>query len=155
MATTYKAIASIRELADLLKKECPTLPVVTESFDADENPVITLSADATPVAGEKVVVIRCKAIGATGAKDIFGNTAIQYSGHVIQICTEANPAGGAGADVLGPAELLPVIIESGRKGSFVEWYQSASATVPATAQMTTANLRATWRDLYWNILKAI
>jgi len=155
MATTYKAVASLRELVDILKKSIPTLPVVTESFDSNEDPVVTLSADATPAAGEKVVVIRMKAIGAVGAKDVLGNTAIQYSNHVIQICTESNPAGGAGADIVGPAELLHVIIEAGRKGSFVEWYTTTNGTVPAVAQFTSGNLRATWRDLYWNILKAI
>jgi len=154
MPTTYKAIASLRELVDLLKKSCTTLPVITESFDSNEDPVVTLSADATPAAGEKVVVLRMKAIGAIGARDIFGNVAQQFSHHVIQICTEANPAAGAGADILTPAEILPIVVECGRKGSFVEWYTTAATVIPSTAAMVAGNLRSTWRDLYWNVSKA-
>lgn len=157
MATTAKALASHRELIDTLKLQvAATLPVVTDSYDADGNPVTTLSADATPATGEKVVVIRTKAIGATGAKNIIGQDAEQFSHHVIQICTEKNyeATNDNVLDILGPAELLPVLVECGRRGSFVEWYRSDNGTVPATAQMTAANLGARWRDLYWNVLKA-
>lgn len=157
MATTYKALATMRELVDVLTKQvAATLPVVVQSNDSNGDPVVTFSADATPAAGEKIVVIRMKAIGATGAVDSLGNTSPQYSHHVLQVCTEANFAGTTDnvADILTPAELLFVLVECGRRGSFVEWYQSANATAPDTTQMTAANLKAQWRDLYWNVLKA-
>ena len=153
--STHKAIASHRELIDHIKKfVAATLPVAVDSVDDSGNPVTTQSADATPAAGEKVIVIRTAPISWPEAKDVLGNTAIRYSNHVIQICTESNISAGAGADILGPAELLPVIVECGRRGHFVEWYRSAVATVPSTAEMTAGNLGATWRDLYWNIMKA-
>lgn len=158
MATTYASQAQMRELADLLAKEvAATLPVQTQSFDTDGNPVLTLSADATPAAGEKVMVLRIKPIDWSNAKDSLGLPALSFGPHVIQICTEANFAGTTDniADILTPVELLPVIVECGRKGSFVEWYQSANATVPSTAQMTAGNLKATWRDLYYGMSKAI
>lgn len=155
MATTAKALASHRELVDILKLQvAATLPVVTDSFDSDGNPVTTLSADATPAAGEKVVVLRTKAIGAFGAFNSIGQVAEQFSHHVIQICTETNNQAGAVDDILTPVQLLPVLVEIGRKGSQVEWYQTANATIPSTAAMVAANLKATWRDLYWNVLKA-
>lgn len=157
MATTAKALASHRELVDILKLQvAATLPVATDSYDSDGNPVTTFSADATPAAGEKVVVIRTKAIGAYGATNSIGQTAEQFSHHVVQLCTELNFAGTTDnvADILTPVELLPVLVELGRKGSFVEWYQTANATIPSTAAMTSGNLKATWRDLYWNVMKA-
>ncbi len=154
--TSYKAYAIERELGDKLKKfVAATLPIATESADSDGNPVLTLSADSSPAAGEKVIVIRVMPIQRPTAKDSLGNPGITPSGHVIQLCTEANPAGGAGADILGPAELLPTLIEIGRVGCFVEWYVSAAGDVPDTTQMTSGNLKDTWRDLYWNILKAV
>lgn len=155
MATTYKSQAILRELVDLLKKEVPTLPFVTEGFDSDGNPIATLSEDATPATGEKVIVLRVTAFSYPTAKDILGLPALAFGPHTIQMCTESNPTLGAGADILDPAELLPVIVEIGRRGSMVEWYRSANGTVPAVAQMTAANLSATWRNLYWNVQSAI
>ena len=154
---TAKALASHRELVDHLKYfVAATLPVVVDSYDSDGSPITTFSADATPAAGEKVVVLRTKAIDWATAKDSLGNTAIQYAPHVFQICTEANFAGTTDnvADILVNGELLFFFVEAGRRGSFVEWYQSANATVPAVAQMTAANLKGQWRDLYFNIQKA-
>jgi len=157
MPTTAKALASHRELVDILKLQvAATLPVATDSYDTNGNPVTTFSADATPVAGEKVVVIRTASIGAIGALNSIGQTAEQFSHHVVAICTESNFAGATDnvADILTPVELLPVIVELGRKGSYVEWYQTANATVPSAAAMIAANLKSTWRDLYWNVQKA-
>lgn len=154
---TAKALAAHREMVDTLKYQvASSLPVVVDSYDSDGNPVTTFSADATPATGEKVVVIRTKAIDWPTAKDSLGNAAIQYAPHVIQICTEKNFEGITDNvnDILGPAELLPVIVEAARRGSFVEWYRSDNGTVPAVAQMVAAKLGASWRDLYFNILKA-
>lgn len=159
--TSYKANAMSRELADLLRKQCQaTLPVVVESFDADANPVITLSADATPVAGEKVIVIRTKPIEWPTAKDILGNTALRFSGHTIQICTENNATGGAGADILDANELLPVLFEVSRKGTFVQWFKTTNGTVPSVTAINSQESggtgpQRTVRDLYWNLLKAV
>lgn len=157
MSNTYASQAKSRQLADLLRIElAATLPVCTESFDTDGNPVITLSADATPAFGEKVIVIRTKPIDWPTAKDSLGNAAVSFGPHVYQICTEANFAGTTDnvADILTMGEKLMVIVEVGRCGSFVEYYESANGTVPSTAQMTAGNLKGTWRDLYFNILKS-
>jgi len=155
MSNTYASQAKSRELADVLRIELQaTLPVLTQTFDTDGNPVIVLSADATPAAGEKVILIRTKPIDWPLAKDSLGNPATSFGPHVYQICIEANPAGGAGADILTMGEKLQAIVEVGRRGSFVEYYESANGTVPATTEITAANLKGTWRDLYFNILKA-
>lgn len=149
MANTYKSVTILRELGDTLKKMCAaTLPVATDSFDSNGNPVLTLSADATPAAGERVVVIRVQPTEAAYAKDILGNAAIRFSPHQLEICTEL---GGSATDhaALTPVQLLPILIEAGRRGCRdVKWYQSANGDVPATSEMTDANLKQTWRDLY-------
>lgn len=164
MATTsYQAQAISRELTDVLRKYVvKTLPVVTESADADGNPVVTYSADATPAFGEKVVVIRVRPIQRPTAKDSLGLTGITPNGHSIQICTEKNYEGATDTvlDILSPLQLLPVLVECGRRGSYVEWFQTANGTVPSSSAMDTQIAAgtgpvATWRDLYWNILKAI
>lgn len=158
MSTTYTSIPMLRELKDRLVKYCAaTLPVATESFDSSGNPVLTLSADASPVAGEKVVVIRIKPSVLGSPKDVLGNPAFAFGPHVIQLCTELNYAGTTDsvADILTAVELLPVLIEIGRKGNIVEWHQTANGTVPSTSAIDAGtNLKATWQDLYWNIQTA-
>lgn len=152
--TTVKAIATARELLDRFEKEvAATLPVQVETFDTDGNPVITLSADATPATGEKVIVLRVMPISWT-ATDIIGHTSQIYTPHKIQICTEANKADGPAEDILTPVELLPVLGEVCRRGMIVEWYQSANGDVPATTEIKAANLKKVWQDLYWNAMKA-
>lgn len=146
MSTTPIAIATARELKDRWAKEVyATLPYITESSDSSGNPVLTLSADATPATGEKVVVVRVKPISMASMLNVLGSTQEVFSPHVIQICTEANYAATTDnvADILTPAELGPVIIACGRKGMTVEWYVSANGTVPATTQMTSSNLKVT------------
>lgn len=156
MSTPLQTVAMSRELADKLKKlVAATLPVCVESNDSDQNPVITLSADATPAFGEKVVVIRMKQVPQPTAVDMFGRTDLTgpYGPVCVQICTELNFAGTTDnvADILTPVELLPVLMEIGKMARWTEWYQTANGTVPSTAAMVTANLKATHKDLYWNV----
>lgn len=154
MATTTKALALARELMDVWAKQViSTMPVQVETFDTDGNPVITMSADATPATTEKIVVVRVKPITWT-ATDIIGHTSQIFTPHVIQLCTEANPAGGHGADILTPVELLPVLAEIAKRGTIIEWYESAAGDIPATTEMTDANLKATYQELWWNGMKA-
>jgi len=150
MSTTAKALSIAADLVSNISMRLPTM-VVTRSFDANQDPVITVSADATPAAGEAVMVIRVTNELNGNAKDLFGNTAANYSPHKLQLCTEANFAGVTDnvADVLTVAQLAPVLGELYSRGVTVEWYQSANATLPAVAQMTAANLRSTFTRLTW------
>ncbi len=151
MAKTHKSQVMLTMLTDKLKKWlAASMPVVTESFDSDGNPVTTFSADATPAAGEKVAVLRICPTEADYAQDIFGNPALRFSPHRIQLCTETGAS--ATAEVaLTPADLVPIMIECGRTGTIFEHYKSANTVLPAVAQMTAANLKAKWQDLYFNI----
>lgn len=170
--TTYKAGTILNSLVDLLTLELATnMPVVTKYTDALGNPYVIFSAAASQAAGAKNVLIRVQPLSWTNAKDILGNTAIQYTGHVIQIETEANStgvgSGGTGgtgpaaleADVLAPADLLPVLIECGRTGCWVDWYTTPYGTAPTTVDGTTAaltggTLQASWKNLFWTIQTA-
>ena len=155
--TSAVALATARELSDRWAKQVnATLPVIVTTYDTDSNPVLTLSADASPAAGEKVVVVRVKPMAWPLAEDVFGNAQKKYSHHTIQICTEKNYEGATDnvSDILSPVELLPIICEAAKQGMIVEWYRTANGTVPSTTGMTAANLSATYQDLYWNMLSA-
>lgn len=155
MSTTAKALALSAELADELRKRVSaTLPFCVESSDSNSNPVITLSADATPAAGEKVIVIRTKALPYTLAKDVLGLAAGQYTPHIIEYCIEANPAGGAGADILTQADLAPVVLAIGARGTRVDAYVATAGTVPSTTVLDDATkLVVSYEaELYWGSL---
>lgn len=142
------AIDTIRELQDRWAKELiASFPVQVISADSSGNPVLTLSADATPATGEKVAVIRCKNVVGTGMTDVLGTTQTVFSPHLLQICTEANFAGATDnvADILTPLELLPLVAGCAKRGIVVEWYQSANGTVPSTTQISSTTLKATWQ----------
>jgi hypothetical protein len=139
------------------------------------NPVTTFaqSAALAATAGDKIVVIRVRPLSWINSKDVFGNLANVYCPTVIQICTELNQGNAGGtnatgaqiADILSPADLLPVIAEAARTGCIVEWFQSANAQAPTSAVIDTLETlaqggyggvgpSATYRDLYWNIQSA-
>ena len=139
------------QIADDLKHLLPSL-VCVESKDSNGDAVIVLSADSTPAAGEKVIVIRTKSMDQPLAKDSLGLPSMTFVPSVIQLCTELNYAGTTDnvADILGPVELLPVICTLANRATRIEWYQTANGTLPATAQMTSSNLKATIEaDLFW------
>lgn len=142
MATTSKALELSAELADELHRRSPLL-VITQSKDSNGDPVLTISADSTPVAGEKVLVVRTKPIDWSLFQNSIGQAMQVYTPHVMQLCTEANYAGTSDnvADILTPAELGLVLLMIGKRGSRVEWYVSANGTVPSTAEMTSSNLQ--------------
>ncbi len=155
--STYTSQAMARELADLLKKWlAATMPVCVETNDANGDPTIKFSADSGPTTGEKVVLIRIKQVPNSLAKDVLGNTAIQFGPHRIQLCTEANDETTGTDDILTAAELAPLLVEIGRKGCELEWYVTTAGTVPTVDALNTLETAGTvtgrWFPLYWNVL---
>jgi hypothetical protein len=160
MATTEKAMQIARDLKDLFSKEIiSTMPYVTDGFTSEGNPYISMSVDSTPTLNHKVVVVVVKPYSTGTAKDSLGNTANSYTPHVIQFCTEANYAGTTDntADILTPVELLPIICEIAKRGSYVEWHQTANGTVPSAAAIVAGTvLKATFKaHLYFGIQAAV
>jgi hypothetical protein len=172
MASTYKAQVILTELVDLLTQELKTpLPVITQGVDTSSNPYAIFSATSTLTTGNAVAVLQVVALPVTSLNtDILGNAANKYGPHVIRLITEANSAyatGGSGAtptelaltDILSPTSLLPILIELGRTGCAIEWYQTANGTaVPVTradiAALTGTTLTASWKPLFWNYQSA-
>lgn len=156
MATTQKAIAISRELADVLSKRLATLGTplyVTEGLDSSGNPTLVIN-DGTPVAGEENFFIRIKPVEWALAKDILGNTATIFTPHVIQIATEAPAAGAFPGEYIPCTALLAVLSECVRKGCKVEWYQSANTVVPVVGTLVAGNLKASYEELYWGMLQS-
>lgn len=147
-STSYKALELAAELAAVLKVRFSALTQVT-GFDSSGNPTIAIGPGT---AGSRNAFIRVQPISWGLAQDIFGNSAIQYGPHVIQLCTEADPTGGAGADPLSASDIAQLIIPCSKQGCQFQWYQSANGTAPVVGQITAANLKVTVEnDLYWNV----
>jgi hypothetical protein len=127
MATTKKALALADELASELKQRQTAL-AVAQSFDTDGNPLIQVGAGT---AGAKGGLVKIKPIDWPLAKDILGLQAEVYTPHVIQLGVEANPAGGAGADVNDRVTELLLLATLVTRGTRVEVYETASGTAPA------------------------
>jgi hypothetical protein len=156
MATSAKAVAIARELADKWTKQvATTLPVLVQTVDANGNPVITLSSDPTPATGEKVIVVRVSPMTWTSTT-VIGTTTSQPCPTIVELCTEANYASTNDniADILTPVELLPVLAECVKTGCMVKWYVITNGTVPSTSVMTSTYLVASYQDLYWSALKS-
>jgi hypothetical protein len=157
MATTQKAMDLALFLKDVISKQVyGTMPVVTEGFTSEGNPYLSFSADTTPATTEKVVVVVVKPYVTGTAKDVFGNTANAYVPHVIQFCTEANLTGSSGADTLTPTDLLPIICEIAKRGTFIEWHVTTRGTVPSAAAIVAGTaLSATYKPFVWGIQAAV
>lgn len=149
---TAKSVALARELIDVWSKQVSaSFSIIAETFEAvTGNPIITLANAATPLTTQKTAVLRIRPVTWT-ATDILGNAAQMFCPHLVDLCTELQ---GGAASYLTPAELLPILGELGKRGLMVNWYQTPQATVPAVAQMTAAQLTATYSDLYWSAEKA-
>ena len=155
MATDSFSNDTILLLADLFAKEViADFPYQVQTFDSNGYPVLTLSQSSTPTAGQRVAVIRVSPIARATALNVLGTAAQIFAPHLIELCTESNLSLGAGADILGVADLLPIIAEIVKRGTRVTWYQTANATVPSTTGMVTTNTYATYQDLYWTVMKA-
>jgi hypothetical protein len=157
MATTQKALDLSLQVCNKIRQQVERdLPVVVKSSDSLGNPVVTFSADSSPAAGEKVVVVQVRPFITGTATDVFGNTAQAYCPHIIALCTESNPSGGSGADVLSAADLLPFMMEIGRCGTIVEWHKTTNGVVPSAAAIVAGtSLVASWKPLYFGVQSAI
>lgn len=122
----------------------------TNGSASDGNPLLTFGAGSP---GGVNAVIKLLPQPWPTATDIIGNAANTYSPTLIQLVTEANPAGGAGADVLTPQIVLYLLAATTVLGTRVEWYQSANGVAPTTAAIIAADLKGTWNpDTVYGIL---
>lgn len=146
MATNYKSLALAGELVSELKIRFPG-KVVTQSFDSDGNPTITVN-DGSPAAGEQNFFVKLMPISWPLAKDVFGNAANIYVPDVIQLATEETAA-SATVTLITAANMLQMLGALITKGCQVQWYTSDNGTAPTAATLVAANLKGTFDpDMY-------
>lgn len=137
MATnfTQKALGLRDELIATLNVKLASL-AKTPSFGASGECDLLVGTGAI---GSDSVFARFSA-QSTNAKDVLGLAQQVWTPHVIQIVTEANPAGGAGADVGTWATRLAIIGAAVQTGCRVEMYASANGVAVSSAAITGAPL---------------
>ena len=154
MATTHKALALAVKLADELRLRAPRLAgalAITEGFDATSgNPTIVVGDGAIGDAGGFIMI---KPLDFPNSVNVIGQVAPVYGPHVVCLVTEANPAGGAGADINTPAQLLGLLLAPALKlGCRLEWYNAANGSAADAADITSAKLVAVYDDLQFPML---
>jgi hypothetical protein len=140
VSSNYKQLALAKDLAAALGLRKLGL-AITESLDANKNPVIQIGAGTNGSAGG---VIRIIPQDWPEAKDILGLDQNIFCPSIIEVALEANPAGGAGADINTWAVLLPVLAEVILRGTRVKLYESTAGSAPTTSDMTASKLKATF-----------
>ncbi len=151
MATTAKAQQLSKNLFDVLKLRLPAL-IATETVGTTGHPILIFQESSTMTSNQSNALIRIIPETASLATDILGNAAQVYTPHKIQLCTEKNYASTVDtvADNLSTQEVLSIVGELIMTGCTVEWYTTTYATVPAEAEITAANLVATFKTLiHW------
>lgn len=142
MATSFKAQAIAHKLADLYKARGYT---PTESFDTDNNPLISIGPGT---AGNKNAIVKVLPTSWPLANDILGNAALQYTPHTIQIVTEADSAGTGIATATAWQFLFDIMGQATLMGCHVDTYQSANGVAPSTAAITGAPKSSFDPDLF-------
>lgn len=141
--TPSKAIELAHQIADVLKVRQSL--TVTESFDTDGNPLISVG---TLTAGSAGATIKIQPVAWPLANDILGNAANIYSPSKIMLGTEARTGNGGW---MTHAQLLPLLGEALLHGALLEWYETSSGTAPTVANTVFAsgNLIASfYPDIY-------
>lgn len=140
MTVNAKATHLAREIADKLKQRQSL--TVSESMDSSGRPVIRVGAASAGNAGG---LIRVEPQAWPVAVDVLGLAATQYAPLEIRVGFEANPAGGAGADVNSLAVITPILGECLSRGTRVKVYRSANGDNPDEADLDDASLLVyTW-----------
>lgn len=98
-------------------------------------------------AGSKSAFLKFSNIDWPNALNALGLAAGAYGPERVQLVTEANPAAGAGADILDLQTLANITGDVFKQGCKVEWFQSAAGTAPAAAGITGNPAATYWPDL--------
>jgi len=141
-----KSIALMRTAKEAIKRRLSTYSFV-ESVDAtNTNPVMVISADATPAAGEQVAVVRISPVALLFTNGI-GGTQENMTPHYVDICLETSTI--AAVALLTQVNQSNIIAEFLKLGAIVRIYMTANNTVPTAAdvltQMVPANLISTFQ----------
>lgn len=136
MSASTKALELAANLAANLAQRLPSF-LITQSTNSDGEATILIGAAA---AGSEGARIRVQSAENPLGKDVLGLTANVYSPTIVKVGFEANPAGGAGADVNTLATMAPILGECFATGARVEVYASSNTDNPDDADLDDATL---------------
>lgn len=150
---TFKSFEMARQLADKFRKSIALAAVtMVEGVGTNGDPTILFG---TGVSRGPNAFIRIADMSDPTAKDSLGNTAGNYTPHVIQLATETNYAGTSDniADNLSTDKLLDILGELITTGCQLEWYQEADGTTPTETTITSSKFKARFNtNRYWPLM---
>ena len=147
MQSNAKAIATARELADVLQKRLAGgagLSSVAQSFDANNWPYLVFSNNGTETEGSQVLLIRISNVDMV-SKDIFGNQTFAYAPHILEIVYELT---SGGAPEVNHVDLITAEFEAIKTGVRVQLKEIANGTAVTAANIPAAAV-ADLDQLYW------
>ena len=147
MQSNAKAIALIRDLADVLAKRysgSSTIDTVRQAFDSNNWPYLVCSDGGVETAGSDVILIRISNVDAV-SKDIFGNQTFAYAPHLLELAYELNGADSEPSH----ADLLKAEFEAMLLGCRVQIKEIADGTPVTAANVSAASAIADLENLYW------
>ena len=132
MAFDKKSQALARTLTDelTLRYKAAGLAVAL-SYDASQNPIITVG---TAAAGSQSATLRILPFASIGL-DGLGLAQTSYGPHIVQVVLE-QLSGNTGTTVMTAANLAPLNVAVLRRGTRVETYLTANLTAPLAAGIT-------------------
>jgi len=148
--STTKAFALMQLLKSNLVFRFPSTYVFTDSLDANGCPVLTVSQDATPAAGEQVMVYRIKPVSLLF--NAIGQTQEDFVPHDLDVCIETGAV--ANTSILNATNAAIMNTESAKTACIYKLYMCTNTTLPAVAEMTAANLKFTSEPMIYNKLMA-
>lgn len=140
-----KANTLMLKLKEEIRQKLPSF-VQTDNVDSNGYPTLLVSADATPAAGEQNMFIRIKTISSP-AVDSIGQAQSVYGPHVVQSVEESSTIANVSLLTIDVKAKLDWCIS--RLGCQEEKYLSDNTDVPALAEITSDNLKATITDAYF------
>lgn len=136
MAATQKAIRLRDAMKDKLAKRAGTSALAfVESFDANGDATLRVGSGVFSEAG---AFIRIKS-EASLQVDGVGNTQRVYTPGIVQVAFEADPAGGAGANINTYDIVLAVLGDATGTGCKTEVWLETNGTAPTATTFDTAN----------------
>ncbi len=144
---SYKAYALGQRVGDELAKRLSTMTPVTVGTDGNGNTTISCGAGT---AGSKSAFIRYTAASAGPALNAIGQAADVPTPSVCQLVTEKNYEGATDGvtDILGPAELAPLLMVLCTFGTRLDWYRTANGTAPTVSGITGTPDASVYPNLY-------
>ena len=147
MQSNAKAVALIRDLADLLAKRfagSSTIDTVRQAFDSNNWPYLVCSDGGNEAAGQSVILIRISNVDAV-SKDIFGNQTYAYAPHVMEFAYELNGSDSQPSH----ADVAKASWEAQRCGVRFQLKEIADGTAVTAASVTAASALVDLENLYW------